>query len=358
MYVVGTMNILFGDIYPSEKTIYKDFNFSITNVDFTGPTISGFASASSLGNRLSGGSVAVDTYSTWTFNNGSVTINASGIPYHSFYSSEAANVPHVQSYNRTWIYRGGTNIPGTQTAVGGGIIGYWLNGVAAYNPSAIGGAPFGYQTFTNWNYNAAFEAGEDYGYSFGEDFAGGHASGQGVGPGTYHYHDGSMITSGSWTNGTGHESGIYGISGLAECNVIPYLKGGLVRSNGHSKILAISIDGYPIYGPYGYGIFNNASSTVRRMIPGYALNPAFVSNHARPQIGLNQSPPVNDKFPLGIFIQDWMYVGGGDLDTHNGRYCVTPEYPNGTYAYFLAFDEENRPTYPYVIGNTYYGTPL
>ena len=26
------------------------------------------------------------------------------------------------------------------------------------------------------------------------------------------------------------------------------------------------------------------------------------------------------------------------LDENNGRFCVTPEYPNGTYAYFATFD--------------------
>ena len=32
MYIVGTLNILFGDVYPSQKTLYRDFNFSISRV--------------------------------------------------------------------------------------------------------------------------------------------------------------------------------------------------------------------------------------------------------------------------------------------------------------------------------------
>jgi len=349
----------------ANQILYMPFNQDVSmnissgvstwDVTFTGTTISGFASASNLGNRLSGGSVAVATYSTWTFSGSNITMTASGIPYHSFWSGAAANVPYVQSYNKTWTYRGGTNTTGTQATLGGGAIGYWLNGVVAFNPSAQGGAPGGYTTFPNWHYNAAYEAGEDYGYSFGEDLAGGHPAPQGVGLGSYHYHDGSMIVTGAWTNGTGHESGIYGVTGLPESSVIPYLRGGLVRSDGHSKIMAISADGYPIYGPYGYATGNNAASGVRRMVPGYALNPTFVANNARTTNGT--TPPVTVQYPLGMFVEDWLYVGGGDLDIHNGRYCVTPEYPAGTYAYFLAFDAENRPTYPYVIGNTYYSTP-
>jgi len=44
----------------------------------------------------------------------------------------------------------------------------------------------------------------------------------------------------------------------------------------------------------------------------------------------------------------------GDLDVHNGRFCVTPEYPNGTYAYFATVDENWNSKFPYVI-HSYYG---
>lgn len=40
---------------------------------------------------------------------------------------------------------------------------------------------------------------------------------------------------------------------------------------------------------------------------------------------------------------------------HNGRFCITPEYPNGTYAYFATVDENWNSTYPYVVGPTFYG---
>ncbi|HLP11186.1 MAG TPA: T9SS type A sorting domain-containing protein, partial [Flavobacteriales bacterium] len=41
---------------------------------------------------------------------------------------------------------------------------------------------------------------------------------------------------------------------------------------------------------------------------------------------------------------------------YNGRYCVTPEYPSGTYAYFLNTDATGNASYPNMVGPDYYGT--
>ena len=62
-------------------------------------------------------------------------------------------------------------------------------------------------------------------------------------------------------------------------------------------------------------------------------------------------------YPLGAYIQDYEYAPGlGTLDSLNGRFCITPEYPSGTYAYFVTLDDSLNPAYPYVIGPKYYGT--
>jgi hypothetical protein len=63
----------------------------------------------------------------------------------------------------------------------------------------------------------------------------------------------------------------------------------------------------------------------------------------------------------GFYIVDYVYKdkssqsGNGIyyLDEYNGRICVTPEYPNGTYAYFLTYVDNTlqAPAYPYIIGN-------
>jgi hypothetical protein len=58
-------------------------------------------------------------------------------------------------------------------------------------------------------------------------------------------------------------------------------------------------------------------------------------------------------FGNGAYVNDYIYTAGsGTLDQCNGRYCVTPDYPNGTYAYFLTLDAASgTPKYPYIIGN-------
>jgi hypothetical protein len=63
------------------------------------------------------------------------------------------------------------------------------------------------------------------------------------------------------------------------------------------------------------------------------------------------------EFLPGSFIEDYSYVqGSGTLDQYNGRYCITPDFPNGTYAYFATQDVDNNPVYPYVIGSAFYGS--
>jgi hypothetical protein len=122
----------------------------------------------------------------------------------------------------------------------------------------------------------------------------------------------------------------------------------------HSPIIGWAYDGNPIYGPYGY--LNDAGGFVTRMKSSYTLN---------------LSPNRPGGFPRGFFVEDYSYnypIGEDYLDEHNGRYCITPEFPNGVYAYFAtisngspdtdgAFRNQRRPTFPYIIGNTYKSKP-
>ena len=50
--------------------------------------------------------------------------------------------------------------------------------------------------------------------------------------------------------------------------------------DGHSKILGMSFDGYPIYGPYGY----NSSGTVARETSSFRLRTTAELPGARPQV--------------------------------------------------------------------------
>jgi hypothetical protein len=73
----------------------------------------------------------------------------------------------------------------------------------------------------------------------------------------------------------------------------------------------------------------------------------------------NYGPAVSTTYPIGTYCEDyeWLASNNGDLDKYNGRFCVTPEYPLGTYAYFVTIDATETPQFPYYIGIQYYGVP-
>ena len=132
----------------------------------------------------------------------------------------------------------------------------------------------------------------------------------------------------------------------------------LRHPDGHSKIMAISSDGYPIYGPYGY-LNKDKSNEVKLMKSSYKIK----SNISKSRFDLLQYNKNNlYTFNIGSLIDDYEYVENlGDLDECNGRYCITPEFSNKTYAYFLSFSENDdkslTPKYPYIIGNKFFSNP-
>ena len=123
------------------------------------------------------------------------------------------------------------------------------------------------------------------------------------------------------------------------------------NSTSHSPILGWAYDGNPIYGPYAYE--NPKGGVLKQLTSGYTLQVLST----RPSIG---------RYPLGYFVEDYVYTNAGDLDEFNGRYCITPDYPNGVYAYFCTFDRNRsedfgnykKPVFPYVIGNHYKSQPI
>jgi hypothetical protein len=123
-------------------------------------------------------------------------------------------------------------------------------------------------------------------------------------------------------------------------------------STAHSPIIGWAYDGNPIYGPYGYS--NGNSGPVKLLKTGYKLKETD-------QLILEGRPPLTT-YPKGFFVEDYFFEGSGDLDENNGRYCVTPEFPQGTYAYFCTisgninttyFNKYFAPEYPYIIGPTF-----
>ena len=142
------------------------------------------------------------------------------------------------------------------------------------------------------------------------------------------------------------------------CNI--YDADGLyaMDSTQHSPLIGFAYDGFPIYGAYGY---MNADGTggVVRIESGYELRSMTARTTHADGSTVSSGPAINTTFPLGYFREDYGWISHPNndeyLDEHNGRFCVTPEYPNGTYAYFCTVDSDWNSTYPYVVGPTFYG---
>ncbi|MES2593444.1 MAG: YHYH protein [Bacteroidota bacterium] len=125
----------------------------------------------------------------------------------------------------------------------------------------------------------------------------------------------------------------------------------------HSPVIGFAFDGFPIYGAYGY---TNANGTgaIKRMESSYRMRAITTrTTLADGSTASNPGPAVSLTYPLGYYLEDFEYVQGlGDLDAHNGRFSITPEYPNGTYAYFVTLDSSLEAVFPYILGLQYYGT--
>ncbi len=142
----------------------------------------------------------------------------------------------------------------------------------------------------------------------------------------------------------------------------PYRLYSTTATTEHSPIVGYAFDGNPVYGPYGYSNPTDATSTVTRMKSGYSLRNTTTRTTLPYGVALTAAdygPAVNSTYPLGTYVEDyeWLVANGGDLDKYNGRFCVTPEYPSGTYAYFVTINAAGTPQFPYYIGTQYYGTP-
>lgn len=137
----------------------------------------------------------------------------------------------------------------------------------------------------------------------------------------------------------------------------------------HSPILGWALDGYPIYGPYAYSSPMDPASAIRRVESGFRLRTITtrttlpdwaLPNHngvSQTLTSTQYGPPVSAEFPLGRYVEDFEWASGaGDLDQYNGRFAVTPEYPGGTYAYYVTIDANGAPAFPYIVAGQFYGT--
>lgn len=239
---------------------------------------------------------------------------------------------------------------GTQTPTTGGNIGIFINGVALFDyrdgvawntntNSLCGGpgnppCPGGPAATQSWNRDAIVAE------RVGFDCAKGHPA-----MGNYHHHQ----------NPSAFNLDLDIISNICDL----YLADGLyaIDSTVHSPLIGYAYDGFPIYGAYGY---KNTDGTggLARIKSGYQLRNITARTHHANGTDVPDGPLVSTAFPLGYFREDYEFVTHPEpdyLDEHNGRFCVTPEYPQGIYAYFATVDAEWNSAYPYVVGPTFYG---
>ena len=128
----------------------------------------------------------------------------------------------------------------------------------------------------------------------------------------------------------------------------------------HSPILGWAYDGNPIYGPYGYGDPTDQNSGIRRLRTSYKLKDEIVYDALTNTNPARVDGPLLSDYPAGSFVPDYEYVfQSGDLDQYNGRFCKTPEYPDGTYAYFVTIDSSDAgiPQFPYILGGAFNSLP-
>lgn len=240
---------------------------------------------------------------------------------------------------------------GTPTATTGGNIGVFVNGVAlfdyrdgvAWDPqtNALCGGPgnppcSGGMGATNaWNRDAIpAEMG-------GFDCSKGHPS-----MGNYHHHQ----------NPSAFNLDLDVVSTI--CNL--YDADGLysIIATEHSPLIGFAYDGFPIYGAYAYENTDGTGNIVR-IKSGYQLRNITERTHHADGTDVDDGPPIDANYFLGYFREDYEYVAHPNdpdyLDEHNGRECVTPEYPDGTYAYFCTVDDNWNSAYPYAVGPTFYG---
>ena len=263
-----------------------------------------------------------------------------------------------------------TNIPAVKTTTAGvdAAVGYFVDGVAMFDPT------------DGWSYSGGSEAS----------------------PGTGQWKRDAFVNEAiTFDAGNSHQQNTGTYHNHANPIALRYLLGDnivLNTTNGynenvtnlnlkHSPIIGWIRDGLPIYGPYGYANATNASSGIRRLISGFVLRNGFngtdnLTNTARATLPAwmlrnngntaASGPAISSTYPLGRYIQDNAYLGdltnsltsqkyvqgvNFDLNEYNVRFCVTPEFPNGTYAYFICITSNGTPTFPYNMSYYFYGNP-
>ena len=285
------------------------------------------------------------------FSNNFVYVTTEGVP--SYPTGPFLDGNPSQASAQSAIYqipRNPVQNTGTPQSTVGGNIGIFINGVSlfdwrdgvAWNPNTnalCGGpgnpmCPGGPMSTQDWNRDA-IPAEKD-----GFDCSKGHPA-----MGNYHHHQ----------NPSAFKLDKVVISNI--CNL--YDANGLymIDSSSHSPLIGYAYDGFPIYGAFAFTNVNGTGA-ITRMKSGYNLRSITTRTTSPSGAAVSSGPAVNTTYFLGYFKEDYEFVANTApdvLDEHNGRFCITPEYPLGTYAYFATVDSNYNSTYPYAVGPTFYG---
>lgn len=240
----------------------------------------------------------------WSCSGNERRLTANGVPNHPVTDGRFATPLSAQVVNETFdLMPEPTDQPSTVREPG-----YALNGVK-FDPATAGTCPDDATSDSDcsyargqdmWRMVATPGNTSPWRFSFGVDVNDAHVQPSGA----YHYHG------------------------------IPVLLVEALNPDPSSSMTLVgwAADGFPIYSLYGHANPGDSTSAVRKMQSSY-------QTIATPQ----PNRPSVDDFPLGHFESDWAYVAGsGDLDECNGRFAVTPEFPNGIYHYMIT------ETYPFV----------
>jgi hypothetical protein len=247
-------------------------------------------------------SIGLTSSSSWTCSSTTRTMTSNRLPNHT-----VGTFPNVGNPNAITAQSGPTFsaklVPVTATTNQIlNVPGYALNGVK-FEPTTAGACPSNITSTANCNLAMSsdiwrIEALGQTAFNFGVDVHNAHVQPTGE----YHYH--------------GLPEGILTNAGASSTNM-------------KMVILGFAADGYPIYGRYGYTTATDATSALKVIRGSYAMDTVADAN--RPSLTL---------VPMGAFVSDWNYsAGSGDLD---GRFGVTPEFPNGIYHYYAT------DSYPYL----------
>jgi hypothetical protein len=275
-----------------------------------------------------------------------VYVSTNGIPAYPTGPFQDGNPSQASDQNA--IYKISLNPQpntGTPTNTNGGNIGIFINGVSLFDyrdgvswnnmTQAEGGGPImGPPGQGVWNRDAIVAE------RVGFDCAKGHPA-----MGNYHHHQ----------NPSAFDMDLVPISDVCDM----YASDGLyvIDANAHSPLIGYAYDGYPIYGAYGF-LNTDGTGGITRIKSSYQLRNITERTTYADGTSVTSGPPINATYPLGRYREDYEYIAHSEpdfLDEHNGRFCVTPEYPNGIYAYFCTVDENWNSAYPYVVGPTFYG---